>query len=109
MASSSAQEGRVYLAGYIGNGDTGRLEEEHLSQNPWYTHDYYLEIYAYDGQVKPTRVDDDEDPRKILKIAKTASRTKLKISLETPSKSFAVWTFKDVCEAHSLSEASYMR
>jgi hypothetical protein len=72
---------------------------------PQYAHDEYLEIFVYNGHPKPERVSSDEDLRKILKIAKTTSKTKLTISLETPTKNFSAWTFKDVCEEYNLSEA----
>ncbi|KAF8944689.1 hypothetical protein BGZ47_003914 [Haplosporangium gracile] len=40
------------------------------------------------------------------KSSKTTSKTKLTISLEIPSKSFAAWTFEDVCDGYSLSITS---
>ncbi|KAF9537561.1 hypothetical protein EC957_007973 [Mortierella hygrophila] len=95
------QEGGVYLTCYSRNGDAGRPEEEHLHEYHQCAHDHYLEIFVYNGQAKPSRISDDDDLRKMLKIAKTTSKTKLAISLETPSKSFSAWTFKDVCEEYS--------
>ncbi|KAG0350060.1 hypothetical protein BGZ54_004061, partial [Gamsiella multidivaricata] len=44
--------------------------------------------------------------RRILWFAKTKFRNKLTLSLETPSKSFAERTFKDICAEYNLSEAS---
>ena len=82
------------------------LRKNIFNEFPQYAHDEYLEIFVYNGLAKPARIWDDEDLRKILKIAKTASKTKLTISLETPSKSFGAWTFKDVCEEYGLSDAS---
>ncbi|KAF8938614.1 hypothetical protein EDD21DRAFT_411474 [Dissophora ornata] len=73
---------------------------------PQYAHDEYLEIFLYSGQPKPERFRSDEDLRKVLKIAKTTSKTKLTISLETPTKNFSAWTFKDVCTEYDLSLAT---
>jgi hypothetical protein len=73
---------------------------------PQYAHDEYLEIFVYNGHPKPERICTDEDLRKILKITKTASKTKLTVSLETPTKNFSAWTFKDVCDEYNLSESS---
>ncbi|KAF9177083.1 hypothetical protein BGZ51_009206, partial [Haplosporangium sp. Z 767] len=73
---------------------------------PQYAHDEYLEIFVYSGQPKPELIRSDEDLRKVLKIAKTTSKTKLTILLETPTKSFSAWTFKDVCAEYNLSPAS---
>ncbi|KAG0242680.1 hypothetical protein BG011_003271, partial [Mortierella polycephala] len=70
---------------------------------PQYDHDEYLEIFVYRGHPKRERLRSDEDLRKILKIAKTTSKTKLVISLETPTKKFSAWTFKDVCAEYNLS------
>ncbi|KAF9368981.1 hypothetical protein CPB97_004029, partial [Podila verticillata] len=50
----------------------------------------------------PERIRSDEDLRKILRIAKTTSKTKLTVSLETPTTNFSAWTFKDVCEEYGL-------
>ncbi|KAF9148642.1 hypothetical protein BG015_009613 [Linnemannia schmuckeri] len=44
--------------------------------------------------------------RRCSKLSETTSKTKLTISLETPSKSFAAWTFEDVCVGYSLSVTS---
>ncbi|KAF8925304.1 hypothetical protein BGZ47_003379 [Haplosporangium gracile] len=82
------------------------LRKNIFNEYPQYALDEYLEIFVYNGQAKPARIVDNEDLRKILKITKKASKTKLTISLETPSKSFAAWTFKDVCEEYGLSVAS---
>ncbi|KAF8932529.1 hypothetical protein BGZ47_011345 [Haplosporangium gracile] len=73
---------------------------------PQYAHDDYLQIFVYNGQPKPELVRDDEDLRKILKVAKANSKLKLVISLETPTKNFSAWTFKDVCDEYNLSESS---
>ncbi|KAF9322726.1 hypothetical protein BG006_002104, partial [Podila minutissima] len=73
---------------------------------PQYAHDEYLEIFVYNGHPKPERVSSDGDLCKILKIAKTTSMTKLTVSLETPTKNFSAWTFKDVCDEYNLSESS---
>ncbi|KAG0027221.1 hypothetical protein BGZ81_005785 [Podila clonocystis] len=70
---------------------------------PQYAHDEYLEIFVYNGHPKPERIRNDEDLRKILKITKTTSKTKLVISLETPTKNFSAWTFRDVCAEYNLS------
>ncbi|KAK3845747.1 MAG: hypothetical protein J3R72DRAFT_435542 [Linnemannia gamsii] len=71
-----------------------------------YAHDDYLQIFVYGGQPKPERISDDDDLRRILRVARTTIRPRLTISLETPSKSFGAWTFKDVCEEYNLSMAS---
>ena len=60
----------------------------------------------YNGQPKPEPIRDNEDLRKILKVAKTTSKARLTISLETPSKNFSAWTFKDVCDEYNLSGLS---
>ncbi|KAF9922559.1 hypothetical protein BGZ67_010386 [Mortierella alpina] len=73
---------------------------------PQYAHDDYLEIYVYNGQPKPELIRDDEDLRKILRVVKTTSKARLTISLETPSKNFSAWTFKDVCDEYNLSGLS---
>ncbi|KAK3807519.1 MAG: hypothetical protein JOS17DRAFT_571152 [Linnemannia elongata] len=73
---------------------------------PQYNHNEYLEIYVYNGQSKPELVRDNADLRKLLNIAKVTSKTKLTISLETPTKSFSAWTFKDVCDEYDLSASS---
>lgn len=70
------------------------------------THDDYLRIFVHDGQAKTVRMHDDGDLRKILRIAKTISKSKLTISLETPRKSFTACMFKDVCGEYYLSVAS---
>ncbi|KAF9287535.1 hypothetical protein BGZ68_001691 [Mortierella alpina] len=86
--------------------DTATLDD--LKKNifdlyPQYAHDDYLEIFVYNGQPKPELIRDDEDLRKILKVAKTTSKPRLTISLETPTKSFSLWKFKDVCAEYNLS------
>ncbi|KAG0196577.1 hypothetical protein BGX28_009963 [Mortierella sp. GBA30] len=73
---------------------------------PQYTHDEYLEIFVYNGQPKPEPLRNNEDLRKLLKIAKATSKTKLTISLETPTKKFSSWTFKDVCDEYDLAPGS---
>ncbi|KAI1296061.1 hypothetical protein EDD11_007609 [Mortierella claussenii] len=89
--------------------DTATLDD--LRKNvfyeyPHYAHDKHLEIFVHNGQTKPARIGDDEDLRKILKIAKAASKTKLTISLATPTKAFSLWKFKDVCAEYNLSESA---
>ncbi|KAF9947660.1 hypothetical protein BGZ70_002574 [Mortierella alpina] len=86
--------------------DTATLDD--LKKNifdlyPQYAHDDYLEIFVYNGQPKPELIRDNEDLRKILKVAKTTSKPRLTISLETPTKSFSLWKFKDVCAEYNLS------
>jgi len=70
---------------------------------PQYAHDESLEIFIYSGQPKPESIRNDGDLRKILRIAKATSRTKLIIALETPTRSFSAWTFQDVCTEYQLS------
>ncbi|KAF9189606.1 hypothetical protein BGZ51_009425 [Haplosporangium sp. Z 767] len=82
------------------------LKKNIFIEYPHYAHDKYLEIFVYNGQAKPARIGDDEDLREILKIAKTASKTKLTISLDTPTKAFSAWKFKDVCTEFNLSESA---
>ncbi|KAK3813832.1 MAG: hypothetical protein JOS17DRAFT_821213 [Linnemannia elongata] len=55
---------------------------------------------------RPELIHDNEDLRKILKVAKTTSKARLTISLETPSKTFSAWTFKDVCDEYNFSGLS---
>ena len=57
----------------------------------------------YNGQPKPELIRDNEDLRKILRVAKTTSKARFTISLETPTKSFSLWKFKDVCSEYNLS------
>ncbi|KAG0280903.1 hypothetical protein BGZ95_008075 [Linnemannia exigua] len=86
--------------------ETATLEDlrKHVFHNyPQYAHDDCLEIFFHDRRA-PSRIHDDEDLRKILKFAKITSKTKLTISLETPRKSLAAWTFEDVCEEYDLLE-----
>ena len=45
------------------------LRKNIFNEYPQYAHDEYLEIFVYDGQAKPARISDDEDLRKILRIA----------------------------------------
>ena len=74
---------------------------------PQYARDEYLEIFVYTRHPKsPECIVSDEDLCKILKIAKTTSKTKLVISLETPTKNFSAWTFKDVCSEYNLSPST---
>lgn len=73
---------------------------------PQYAHDEYLEVLVYNGHPKPEPIRDNEDLRKILKIAKTTIKTKLTIALETPTKNFSAWTFKDVCDEYNLSNSA---
>ncbi|KAI8606064.1 hypothetical protein EDD21DRAFT_349408 [Dissophora ornata] len=73
---------------------------------PQYDHDDHLEISVYNGQPKPELICDDEELRKLLKITKITSKTKLTISLGTPTKTFSAWTFKDVCAEYDLTDAT---
>ncbi|KAG0222430.1 hypothetical protein BGW42_006607 [Actinomortierella wolfii] len=82
------------------------LRKEISEVYPQYAHDEYLQIFVYGGQPKPERIRDDDDLRRILRVARTTMKPRLTISLETPSKSFADWTFKEVCEEYNLSVAS---
>ncbi|KAG0204261.1 hypothetical protein BGX31_003187 [Mortierella sp. GBA43] len=72
---------------------------------PQYTHDDFVEIFVYTGFPKPERVRDDGHLRNVLRACKSTSKSKLTISLESPSKNFSAWTFKDVCTEYSLSDA----
>ncbi|KAF9536462.1 hypothetical protein EC957_010882 [Mortierella hygrophila] len=73
---------------------------------PQYAHDEYLEVFVYNGQPKPEPVRDNDDLRKILMISKATLKSKLTISLETPTKNFSAWTFKDVCDEYNLSASA---
>ncbi|KAF9974932.1 hypothetical protein BGZ75_000672, partial [Mortierella antarctica] len=89
--------------------DTATLDD--LKKNifdlyPQYAHDDYLEIFVYNGQPKAELIRDNEDLRKILRVVKTTSKARLTISLETPSKNFSAWTFKDVCDEYNLAPGS---
>ncbi|KAF9306578.1 hypothetical protein BG003_000990, partial [Podila horticola] len=89
--------------------DTATLDDlrKHLFDlYPQYAEDEYLEIYVYSGQPMPERICDNGDLRKILKMAKANPKPKLTISLETPTKAFAAWTFKDVISEYNLSEST---
>ncbi|KAI9598763.1 hypothetical protein BDF19DRAFT_187408 [Syncephalis fuscata] len=71
---------------------------------PQYNHNDYLELLFYRTYTdKPEAISDDEDLRRILKVVKTQSMTKLIISLGTPAKSFSTWTFKDVISEYKFS------
>lgn len=72
---------------------------------PWYAHGEYLEIFLYNGDPNPERIRSDEHLCKILMFAKITSKTTLTVSLDTPSKNFSAWTFKDVCDEYNLSES----
>ncbi|KAF9111269.1 hypothetical protein BGX27_005161 [Mortierella sp. AM989] len=74
------------------------LRKEISELYPQYAHDEYLQIFVYSGQSKPERIGDDDDLCRILRVARTSIRPRLTIPLETPSKSFRDWTFKEVCE-----------
>lgn len=89
--------------------DTATLDDlrKHLFDlYPQYADDEYLEIYVYSGQPMPERICDNGDLRKILKMAKANPKPKLTISLETPTKTFSAWTFKDVISEYNLSEST---
>ena len=62
-----------------------------------------MEIFVYTGFPKPERVCDDDHLRNILKASKSNFRSKLTISLDSPSRNFSVWTFNDVCAEYNLS------
>ncbi|KAF9556637.1 hypothetical protein EC968_008102 [Mortierella alpina] len=97
---------RLYVAfSWCGIVDTATLDD--LKKNifdlyPQYAHDDYLEIFVNSEQPKPELIRDNEDPRKILKVVKT----RITISLETPSKNFSARTFKDVCDEYNLAPGS---
>ncbi|KAK3842113.1 MAG: hypothetical protein J3R72DRAFT_490831 [Linnemannia gamsii] len=55
---------------------------------------------------KSTRIRHDKDLRKILRVVKSTSETKLTISLETSSRTFYAWTFKGACGVLLLTESS---
>ncbi|KAH7038800.1 hypothetical protein BKA57DRAFT_520683 [Linnemannia elongata] len=57
-------------------------------------------------QPRAKLVCDNEDLRKILKVAKTALKTTLTISLEIPIKNIFAWSFKDVYDVYDLSASS---
>jgi hypothetical protein len=82
------------------------LKKNIFNEYPQYAHDKFLDIFVYNEQAKPARIGDDEDLRKILKIAKAISKAKLTISLDTPTKAFSLWKFKDVCTEYRLSLAT---
>ncbi|KAG0000724.1 hypothetical protein BGZ80_003480 [Entomortierella chlamydospora] len=77
-----------------------------LFQYLQYAHDDSVEIFVYNGLPKPERICDDEHLRNILKVCKLKSKSKLTISLESPSKNFSAWNFKDVCTEYNLSSSS---
>ncbi|KAF9948535.1 hypothetical protein BGZ70_002179 [Mortierella alpina] len=94
---------RVLLVWHRGYATLDDLKKNIFDLDPQYAHDDYLEIFVYNGQPKPELIRDNEDLRKILKVAKTTSKARLTISLETPTKSFSLWKFKDVCAEYDLS------
>ncbi|KAG0034379.1 hypothetical protein BGZ82_005760 [Podila clonocystis] len=85
----------------------GDLKEVLVRYYPQYDHDDYLELLyyrTYTGESESIRY--DEDLRRILRVAKTQSMTKLILSLNTPTKGFASWKFKDVCDEYGLAPGS---
>ena len=74
---------------------------------PQYDHNDYVELHFYKVYTGASEIiRDDEDLRRILRVTKTQSINKLILSLDTPTKSFSAWTFKDVCTEYNLSESS---
>ncbi|KAG9071583.1 hypothetical protein KI688_005796 [Linnemannia hyalina] len=74
---------------------------------PQYDHDNYVELHFYiTGSSPPEPIRDDEDLRRVLRVAKTQSMKQLTISLTTPTKGFSAWTFKDVVSEYNLSEST---
>jgi hypothetical protein len=74
---------------------------------PQYDHDDYVELHFYITRNSPLEpIRDDEDLRRVLKVAKTQSMKQLTISLATPNKGFSAWTFKDVVSEYNLSEST---
>ncbi|GJJ75604.1 hypothetical protein EMPS_07962 [Entomortierella parvispora] len=78
------------------------LKSKIIAEYPQYAQGN-LEIFVYSGQSKPESIRHDSDLRRILRIAKKSRKTNLSISLETPTKSFGLWKFKDVCTEYQLS------
>lgn len=74
---------------------------------PQYDHDDYVELHFYITRNSPSEtIRDDEDLRRVLKVAKAQSMKQLTISLATPTKGFSAWTFKDVISEYNLSEST---
>ncbi|KAG9066514.1 hypothetical protein KI688_001742 [Linnemannia hyalina] len=74
---------------------------------PQYDHDDYVELHFYITRSSPSEpIRDDEDLRRVLRVAKTQSMKQLTISLATPTKGFSAWTFKDVVSEYNLSEST---
>ena len=74
---------------------------------PQYDHDDYVELHFYITRNSPSEpIRDDENLRRVLKVAKTQSMKQLTISLATPTKGFSAWTFKDVISEYNLSEST---
>ncbi|GJJ73299.1 hypothetical protein EMPS_05657 [Entomortierella parvispora] len=73
---------------------------------PQYAKDDYIELFFYSGLLKPETISSDEDLRRILKVAKTTFKKTITVALETPTKSFSLWTFKDVCAEYDLSQSA---
>ncbi|KAH7048589.1 hypothetical protein BKA57DRAFT_513495 [Linnemannia elongata] len=74
---------------------------------PQYDHDDYVELHFYVTRNSPSEpIRDDEDLRRVLKVAKAQSMKQLTISLATPTKGFSAWTFKDVISEYNLSEST---
>ncbi|KAI7815730.1 hypothetical protein BC939DRAFT_97045 [Gamsiella multidivaricata] len=82
------------------------LKEVLARHYPQYDHDDYVEIHFYKTYIGASEtIRDDEDLRRILRVAKIQSMKKMIISLDTPTKGFSTWTFKDVCIEYNLSES----
>ncbi|KAG0308930.1 hypothetical protein BGZ99_001021 [Dissophora globulifera] len=85
----------------------GDLKKALVQYYPQYNHDEYVELHFYKTYTGPSEtIRDDEDLRRILMVSKMQSMNKLVISLDTPTKSFSAWTFKDVCAEYNLSVSS---
>ncbi|KAF9090644.1 hypothetical protein BGX29_011353 [Mortierella sp. GBA35] len=92
--------------GVVETATLGKLKGRIFEYYPQYAHDDYLEVFFYNGQPKPACIRSDEDLRDIINFAKATSKARLTISLETPSKNFSAWTFRDVCDEYDLSKSS---
>jgi hypothetical protein len=82
------------------------LKSKLLVLYPQYADDEYLEIFLYNGLSKPETIRNDDDLRRLLKVAKMTSKRTITIGLETPTKNFSAWSFKDVCDEYNLSDSS---
>ncbi|KAG0275810.1 hypothetical protein BGZ95_008339 [Linnemannia exigua] len=74
---------------------------------PQYDHDDCMKLSFHKTYASPSEtISDVEDLRRILKIAKLSSTNKMIFSLDTPTKDFSAWTYKDVVSEYNLSEAT---